>query len=126
MRPARATPGSWNGRRMSSRPGRGTGPAYANTLAVGGNVNLRSTATLIGALSDALDPGTAGSRDVMDFLAAPGRLVDEHRRAGRDVGARRLRARRRGLRSGRCHARRVPAGRILLRGVSPAQRSRPS
>ena len=50
------------------------GAAYANELAVGGNVNLRSTAT-IGALSDALDPATNGSGDVMDFLIASGRLA---------------------------------------------------
>ena len=60
------------------------GAAYANTLAVGGYVNLRSTAT-IHALSDALDPAADGSSDVMDFLAAPGRLATGAGCVGRHV-----------------------------------------
>ena len=72
-RPARASPDSeWTVEELESRTWNGA--AYANELAVGGNVNLRSTAT-IGALSDALDPATNGSGDVMDFLIASGRLA---------------------------------------------------
>lgn len=72
-RPERETPGSeWTEEELGSRTWNSA--AYANTLAVGGNVNLRSTAT-IGVLSDALDPAADGSRDVMDFLAASGRLA---------------------------------------------------
>jgi hypothetical protein len=72
-RPGREAPGSeWTADELESRTWNGA--AYANDLAVGGNVNLRATAT-IGTLSDALDPATDGSGDVMDFLAASGRLV---------------------------------------------------
>lgn len=76
-RPGRESPGlEWTVEELESRTWNGA--AYANTLAVGGQVNLRSTAT-IGALSDALDPATDGSRDVMDFLVASGRLVTSTR-----------------------------------------------
>ena len=72
-RPGRETPGSeWTVDDLESLTWNGA--AYANTLAVGGYVNLRSTATAH-ALSDALDPAADGSSDVMDFLAAPGRLA---------------------------------------------------
>lgn len=72
-RPGRETPGpEWTVDELESPSWNGA--AYANTLAVGGYVNLRSTAT-IHALSTALDPTADGSGDVMDFLAAPGRLA---------------------------------------------------
>lgn len=72
-RPGRETPGlAWTADELGSRTWNGA--AYANDLAVGGNVNIRSTATF-GALSHALDPETDGSGDVMDFLAASGRLA---------------------------------------------------
>ena len=80
-RPGRETPGAeWTADELGSRTWNGA--AYANTLAVGGNVNLRSTATF-GALSDALDPAADGSKDVMDFLLASGRLATG---AGASVG----------------------------------------
>lgn len=80
-RPGRRSPGpGWTVNDLESRTWNGA--AYANDLAVGGNVNLRSTAT-IGALSDALDPAADGSDDVMDFLVATGRLATS---AGASVG----------------------------------------